>query len=225
MGRFLALLLKTNETMNLTAVRDPAEAWSRHLFDSLTLMPVLAEVGSGEDESGVRVLDVGSGGGLPGIPLAICMPDVTFTLLDSTAKKCAFMEHAVGELGLENVTVVHDRAEKAGAWGGKKNAGSIGLRGGFDVVTARAVGRLATLLELVVPFARVGGLCVLTKGEKAEEELLEAKRAMHLLNAAHAGTVETPTGRVVVVEKLRNTPKAYPRGIGEPKRKPLGVEG
>jgi len=228
LGRYLGLLLAVNQTMNLTAVREPGEAWTRHVFDSLTLLGVLGEVEAADREAGLRVLDVGSGGGLPGIPLAVCMPGARFTLLDSTAKKCAFMAHAARELGLENVTVVHDRAETAGAFAGKKRAGSAfnggGMRENFDVVTARAVGRLATLLELTVPFARVGGLCVLTKGQKAEEELAEAKRALHLLHAAHAGTVETPTGRVVVVEKLRKTPRDYPRGIGEAKRKPLGLE-
>lgn len=210
LGRYLALLLAANEAMNLTAVRDPAEAWERHLLDSLTLLPVLAEAGDA-----LSVLDVGSGGGLPGLPLAICTPGSRFTLMDATAKKCAFLDHAVSELGLANVTVVDARAEEAGR---------DRLRGAFDVVTARAVGRLATLLELTVPFAKVGGLCVLTKGQKAEEELAEAKRAMHLLHATHAGTIETPTGRIVVVEKRRETPRAYPRAVGEPKRRPLGKD-
>jgi 16S rRNA (guanine527-N7)-methyltransferase len=90
-------------------------------------------------------------------------------------------------------------------------------------VVSRAVGRLATLLELTVPLAKVGGLIVLTKGQKADEELAEAKQTLHMLHAAHAGTVDTPTGRLVVIEKLRDTPKMYPRGDGEPKRSPLGV--
>jgi Predicted S-adenosylmethionine-dependent methyltransferase involved in bacterial cell division len=92
-------------------------------------------------------------------------------------------------------------------------------------VLARAVGRLATLAEITVPFATVGGLCVLIKGAKADEELAEAKAALHLLHAAHAGTVATPTGRIVVLEKLRTTPRDYPRREGEPKRAPLGVKG
>lgn len=230
LGRYLALLLAANQTMNLTAIREPADAWDRHLLDSLTLLPVLAEAGAGADSS-LRVVDVGSGGGLPGVPLAICRPDAEFLLMDSTAKKCAFLEHCVQELGLENVRVVCARAEVAGQDRGKKiDRGGVSFREGalresFDVVTARAVGRLATLLELTVPLARVGGLCVLTKGQRAEEELAEAKGAMHMLHASHAGTIETPTGRVVVVEKLRKTPGTYPRAVGEPKRKPLGAPG
>jgi len=229
LGASLALLLAANETANLTAIRDPVEAWSKILLDSLALFPVLAEVEPAGERR--RVLDLGSGGGVPGIPLAICMPDTEFTLLDATAKKCAFLEHAAGELGLENVRVVCARAEEAGQDRGRKvdRAGASwregALRDAFDAVTARGVGRLAMLVELVVPFARVGGVCVLTKGERAGEELDEARQALHLLHAAHAGTVATPTGQLVVIEKLRPTPRAYPRAVGEPKRHPLGVDG
>ncbi len=230
LGRYLALLLETNRTINLTAIRDPEDAWTRHLLDSLTLVPILDDAAPGAGTP-ARVIDVGSGGGLPGLPLAICRPDCSFTLLDSTAKKCDFLEHCARELDLSNVRVVCARAEQAGHDRGKKidrggeSCREGALRESFDLVTARAVGRLATLLELTVPFARVGGLCALTKGQKADEELHEAKGAMRLLHAAHAGTVDTPTGRVVVFEKLRPTPKNYPRPAGEPKRKPLGTTG
>jgi len=216
LGRYLGLLLAVNKTMNLTAIKDPADAVERHLLDSLAVLQVLAgvEVAAGEP---LRLIDIGSGGGLPGLPIAICRGDAAVTLLDSTEKKCGFLKHAVGELGLENVTVLHERAETAARDRANK-------REKFDVVTARAVGRLASLAEITVPFAKVGGLCVLTKGQKADEELAEAKAALHLLHAAHAGTIETPTGRIVVLEKLRKTPGAYPREIGEPKRNPLGVD-
>lgn len=234
LGRYLALLLAANTKINLTAVRDPADAWMRHLLDSLTLLPVLDDAhpdAPPDADTPRRVIDVGSGGGLPGMPLAICRPDYAFTLLDSTAKKCAFLQHCVRELELSNVNVVcaraeqvgHDRGEKIDRGGESFLAGA--MRESFDFVTARAVGRLATLLELTVPLARVGGLCALTKGQKADEELREAKGAMHLLHAAHAGTIDTPTGRIVVFEKLRKTPRLYPRPAGEPKRKPLGTSG
>lgn len=229
LGRYLALLLAANELVNLTAIRDPGEAWTRHILDSLTLLPVIAEAAPAELEQPVRLIDIGAGGGLPGIPIAVCMPGVRVTLLDSTEKKCDFLRHAAAELGLTNVSVIHDRAEHAGQHRGERidSGGTTrfegALRGVFDVVTARAVGRLATLLEITVPFARVGGLCALVKGEQAESELAEAKQALHLLHAAHAGTIVTPTGRVVVIEKLRDTPRDYPRADGEPKRKPLGL--
>ncbi len=230
LGRYLALLLAANEQMNLTAVRDAEPAWERHLLDAVTLLPILAEAAPEDPAQPLRVIDVGTGGGVPGVPLAVCMPAARFTLMDATEKKCAFLDHVASELGLANLRVVCARAEEAGHFRGDKvNTAGVShrenaLRESFDVGVARAVGRLATLVELVSPFVRIGGLCALTKGEKADEELAEAKQALHLLHLAHAGTVETPTGRVVVLEKLRSTPKAYPRGDGEPKRSPLGVE-
>ena len=224
LGRYLGMLLEANRAFNLTAIRDPGEAWTRHVLDSLTLLGVLDEL-SPEEGRPMRVIDVGAGGGLPGLPLAIARSDIRVTLLDATAKKCAFLGNVSRELGLSNVEVLCARAEAAGQDRGERTGtGRVGARrDAYDLVTARAVGRMATLSELTVPFARVGGLVALIKGEKAGEELDEAKGALHLLHAAHAGTIQTPTGRIVVLEKLRQTPKLYPRRDGEPKRAPLGV--
>lgn len=220
LGLYLALLLDANERMNLTAIRDAGEAWERHVFDALTLVPVLADL-----PEGAEVADVGTGGGIPGLVLACVMPRVRFTLVDATGKKCDFVRDAAARIALANVTVLHARAERLGQDRGERTAaGRVGgHRGRYDAVVSRAVGRLASLAELTVPLAKVGGLIVLTKGQKADEELAEAKQALHMLHAGHAGTVDTPTGRIVVIDKLRDTPKAYPRGDGEPKRAPLGV--
>ncbi|MCA9286982.1 MAG: 16S rRNA (guanine(527)-N(7))-methyltransferase RsmG [Phycisphaerales bacterium] len=214
LGRYLWLLLETNTHHNLTAIKDADEAWTRHIFDSLTLTAVLGELAGSEAGQEPRVIDVGSGGGLPGIPLAIAMPGLRFTLLEATGKKAAFLRHATAELGLGNVEVVAARAESAGREDGRRDA--------YDAAVARAVGPLAVIAELTTPFVRTGGLAVLVKGERAEEELAAAKQALHLLHVGHAGTVETPTGRLVVLEKLRRTPKPYPRRDGEPRRVPLG---
>ncbi|MCC5821797.1 MAG: 16S rRNA (guanine(527)-N(7))-methyltransferase RsmG [Phycisphaerales bacterium] len=220
LGLYLALLLEANTRMNLTAIRDAEEAWEKHIFDALTIVPVLADL-----PDGAEVVDVGTGGGIPGLVLACVMPRAWFTLVDATGKKCDFVREAAGRIGLSNVVVLQERAERLGQdRGDKTGTGRVGgHRGRYDAVVSRAVGRLVTLLELTVPLAKVGGLIVLTKGQKAGEELAEAKQALHMLHAAHAGTVETPTGRLVVIEKLRDTPKAYPRGDGEPKKAPLGV--
>lgn len=214
------MLLHANTRMNLTALRDPNEAWDKHILDALTLMPLLSELGQG-----ARVIDIGSGGGLPGIPLAIAMPHLRFTLMDATTKKCDYLNQAVAALGLGNVRVVCARAEALGQDRGQKTATGRDdpHRETYDIAMARGVGRIATLAELSVPLVKVGGLVLMTKGQRAEEELSEAKQALHLLHAAHAGTVDTPTGKVVVLEKLRRTPRDYPRRDGEPKRAPLGV--
>lgn len=227
MGRFLGMLLRANEALNLTGVTDPEEAWRRHVLDSLTLIPMLAEL-----EAGAEVVDVGSGGGLPGIPLAIGMPHLNFTLMESTGKKAGFLEAAAAALGLTNVRVAAVRAERAGQDRGVR--GPSGRSGGhrerYDAVVARALGPLNVLAELTVPLAKApegstpGGIVLLIKGQKAAEELAEAAGALELLRASHSGTIETPTGRVVVLAKDGPTPRTYPRADGEPKRAPLGAK-
>jgi 16S rRNA (guanine527-N7)-methyltransferase len=220
LGRFLAMLMHANTRMNLTSVREADEAWDKHIFDSLTLIPLLAEL---DDNS--TIIDIGSGGGLPGIPLAIALPNLRFTLMDATKKKCDYLEQVASALGLSNVRVICSRAESLGQDRGEKTATgrADAHREHYDIAMARGVGQIPMLAEITVPLVKIGGLVLMTKGQRAEEELTNAKQALHLLHAAHAGTVETPTGRVVVIEKLRRTPRDYPRRDGEPKRAPLGV--
>jgi len=212
LGHYLALLRAGNELANMTAITEPAEMWMKHIFDALTLLPLLGEL-----PEGALVADVGSGAGLPGVPLAICTPHLRFVLIESTGKKAAFIRHAAEQLGLSNVSVLCERAEVLGQdWSQGR-----GHRERYDAVLARAVGRLAVVAELTVPLAKVGGLVLLTKGQRADEELAEAAGALQALQASHADTVATPTGRIVVIEKLGRTPKAYPRRPGEPARAPL----
>ncbi len=206
---YLAMLLDANTRFNLTAVTDPEQAWMRHIFDSLTLMPYISSA------EARRVIDVGSGGGLPGIPLAILMPEVHFTLLEATGKKARFLQDVARELALNNVTVINDRAETVGQ--DHKHH-----REQYDLVLARAVGRLPVLLELTVPLAKVGGHILAMKGEQAAQEIAESKQALHLLHCHVVETATTPTGVIVIIEKARKTPRAYPRSPGEPKRAPLG---
>lgn len=212
LGTYLALLLQANESMNLTAVRDPELAWTRHIFDSLTLLGMLSDLPDGS-----RVIDVGSGGGLPGLPLACGMPQLSFTLLESSGKKVAFLKRAAELLGLKNVRVVQERAEVAG-----QSRGPTGHREAYDAVLARAVGRLNILAELTVPLCKIGGRILLTKGAQAPEEVAEATKALHELKAVYVSTIETPTGHVVALEKSSATPRSYPRADGEPARVPIG---
>jgi len=212
LGGFIDLLLDTNRLFNLTAVKDSSKAWTKHILDSLSLIPQLAEEGV------EHVVDIGSGGGLPGIPLAITMPQVTFSLVESTKKKAVYLNEVVSQLGLDNVTVLADRAESLATTDG-------GFRDIADAVIARAVGPLNVLLELTIPFAKVGGVVIAIKGEKAEQEIEHANKALHVLHAKVESSRRTTTGTVVVIRKLKPTPKEYPRVAGEPKRSPIGNKG
>jgi len=214
MGLYLALLLDANTRFNLTAITDPDQAWTRHLLDSLTLLPFLLSIDQAEPGP-KRIIDVGSGGGLPGIPLAIAMPQDKFVLLEATGKKARFLEDAARRLELSNVQVVTDRAEAIGQDHQQH-------REQYDVVIARAVGKLPVLLELTVPLAKVGGFVLAMKGEQAQEEIAQSKSALHLLHAHVVDSIATPTGTIIVIQKQRKTPRIYPRRAGEPKRDPLG---
>ncbi|MEM1166729.1 MAG: 16S rRNA (guanine(527)-N(7))-methyltransferase RsmG [Planctomycetota bacterium] len=208
LARYVALLLANTERVNLTGVKDPAELWARHIFDALTLLAVLAELPDGS-----TVADVGTGGGLPGIPIAVSVPSVDVIMVEATGKKAAFLEMVIAQLGLPNAGVVCERAEDAGR--------DPALRERFDAVTARAVGPVRVITELCAPLCRVGGVLALVKGERASEELAEARAALHALHVTHETTMPTPTGRLIVLSKPRPTPRAYPRRPGEPKRSPL----
>lgn len=185
LGSYLALLLAMNEAVNLTAITEPAEAWSRHILDALSVLPELASL-----KEGARVLDVGSGGGVPGIPIAIARPDLRVTMLDATEKKVAFLRAVIERLGLENAEAVRGRAEELA---------KPPLAASFDAVTARAVAKISALLPWTAPFAKRGGRLVLIKGERAPIELAEAHKPLRRFRATHERTVTTPTGRVVVL--------------------------
>jgi len=213
LGRFLGLLLEANKTTNLTAITEPAQAWTKHVLDALTIVPVLAS------QQAKSVIDVGSGGGVPAIPLAIVMPDVKFTLLEATGKKVEFLNRAIAALDLSNARVLQGRAEAIGQ-DHKQH------REQYDAAIARALGHLAVVIELCGPLVKPTpdhGLVIAVKGAKAEQELEESGKALGLVGLRHLRTIETPTGRLVVLEKTTRTPRLYPRRDGEPARVPLGV--
>ncbi|MDG2094074.1 MAG: 16S rRNA (guanine(527)-N(7))-methyltransferase RsmG [Phycisphaerales bacterium] len=208
---YLSMLYEANQQMNLTAIREPHDVWTRHVQDSLSLFPTLASVKSS------TIIDVGSGGGLPGIPLAIVKPESRFVLLEATGKKATFLQSVVDRLSLGNVRVVAQRAEEAAAHGSAH-------RGAFDVVIARAVGPLPVLLELTVPFARVDGIVAAIKGERAAAEVEASAGALLTLRSEVVDLHKGSTGTLVLIRKTASTPRIYPRRSGEPKRRPLGEE-
>jgi 16S rRNA (guanine527-N7)-methyltransferase len=212
LGRFLAMLAHANEKMNLTAITEPDKMWERHILDSLTLMQVLSDV-----PEGGRVLDIGTGGGLPGVPLAICMPHLSFTLLDGTAKKIQFLDEAIAALALTNAHAAQGRAEVLAHEIGTRTdvAGKAQRTGGwreqFDAVLARAVGATKTLAEISVPFAKQHALVALIKGGKAQDELADAATVLKELKVVVRDIIPTPTGQIVILDKPTATPRLFPR--------------
>ncbi len=217
---FDALLTEANAAMDLTAVLEPEEAVDRHYLDSLTPLSLLSPQPCAGIPQGARVIDVGTGAGFPGIPLAIARPDIEVLLLDSQQKRVAFLCRAIEVLGLR-AQAVHARAEDA--------ARLPEHRDRYDVAVSRAVAGLPTLLELTLPFVRVGGHALAWKGPAALEELEDATRAAALLGAELRPPVPAPVpGRdwnhlLIAARKRAETVRQYPRKAGVPGRKPLGI--
>lgn len=211
------MLHERNQVVNLTAVRDLEGIERRLILESLRLLDRIHELTATDAP---RIMDLGSGGGIPGVVLAIAIPDASFMLLDATGKKVAFLQDCVDALGLTHVRAVHGRAEEL--------AHQLEWRGAFDLVTARAVTSLSALLELGLPFVRVNGWLALPKGPDIDDELKIATRAARKLGGSIAeasflpqvgSLVET---RLVLVRKESPTPGRFPRRAGLPARAPLG---
>jgi 16S rRNA (guanine527-N7)-methyltransferase len=212
-ARFRDLLAQA--PINVTAVRDPSEIERRHIGESLALLRALES--AGRLPSGARVIDVGSGGGLPGIPFAIARPDLSLTLLEATGKKAGFLDLAIQHLDLRHVRVLAFRAEAA--------AHHPDQRESYDVATARAVAPLTTLVELTLPFVRVGGALAALKGSRAEEEIAAAAGAVQRcgggLVEVHHLTAEHSRLRLLIVPKVAHSPDELPRRPGIPAKRPL----
>ena len=208
-------LVAVNEHMNLTAITERDEVYLKHFYDSLTLAWAYPELQTEE----LHMIDVGAGAGFPSLPLKIAFPQLQITIIDALNKRINFLRDLVKELGLEGVTVEHARAEEFG----NKTAPA---REQYDVATARALARLNVLGELTLPFVKGGGVLLAMKGSAADEELAEAKKAITTLGAEIGDQIDVslPNGdprSVIVIKKVKNTPKKYPRKPGDPVRKPL----
>lgn len=214
------MLFEANARTNLTAVRDVPGIERRLLLESLRLVEPLRQAPLIDQLGNRTLLDIGTGGGLPGMVLAIACPDIEMFLLDATGKKVAFLDDVVRELALTNVQTIHGRAEEVAHQPRYRNA--------FDLITARAVSSLAALLELGLPMLRTGGTMLLPKGVEIDDELASAHRAASMLNGEIVAadvlpdvgsTVET---RLVIARKAGPTPGKYPRRSGVPSKDPLG---
>ena len=211
-----ARLLCSYDRANVIGTRDVNQALLDHVLDSLSclLFPPLVQAS--------RISDVGSGGGLPGIPLALALPEASFTLLEATGKKVMFLQHAAESLGLPGVDIVNARVEEA--------AHELERRAAHDVCTVRAVASLPVLVEYCLPLLKVGGYMVAMKGHVSEEEYADGERAASLMGGGLLQTIDVPSlpemgqkaRRLVVLQKAVATPDVYPRRVGVPAKKPLG---
>ena len=206
--RYAALLVEKNAVMNLTAITAPAEIARLHFLDSLSLLTLAAFRAK-------RVLDVGCGAGFPGVPLKLGEPSIELTLLDSTAKRMAWLSgELLPALGLE-AECLTGRAEEL----------SVGRREGYDLCVSRAVARLNMLCELCLPYVKVGGSFLAMKGAQADDELAEANAAIRTLGGSVRRIAEYPIGdaihRVVIIDKVQKTPTKYPRRFAKIKQQPL----
>jgi 16S rRNA (guanine527-N7)-methyltransferase len=205
-------LVAWNERANLTAITGAEAIEVKHFLDSLTCLQALPQ------GDGLLVLDVGSGAGFPGLPLKIVRPDLRLSLLESVGKKVSFLQHMVQRLGLADVQILQGRAEDYGRQPEQRER--------YDVVFARAVAELRVLVELTLPFCRVGGVVIAQKRAGIDEEMRSAARAIDLLGGAldTALPVSLPDvepRQLLVLDKVAPTPLRYPRRAGIPEKRPL----
>jgi 16S rRNA (guanine527-N7)-methyltransferase len=211
--RYYRLLIEWNEKMNLTGITERVAVYEKHFYDSLTVA-LAVELGGGES-----LADIGSGAGFPSIPLKIAFPELKVTIVDALAKRVRFLEEVAAQLDLKEVLCLHGRAEDV--------ARLPEHRDQYEVVTARAVARLAGLNELCLPFARTGGVFVAMKGSDVWDELDESTYSLGKLNARLRDTIqlalpnEQAERHLVVIAKTGPTPRPYPRKAGVPLKTPL----
>lgn len=210
-SRYCSMLLETNKVMNLTAIEDPDEVYTRHFYDSLALMQFV----SFENKS---VIDVGCGAGFPGLPLKLANPTVSLTLLDSLDKRIRFLSTVCDDLGLSDVSCIHGRAEEVSRTDSRES---------FDFAVSRAVASLPMLCELCLPFVKLGGMLLAMKAEDCEEELATSTNAIESLGGTleekHVYTFPSSdcSRSLVMIRKTSPTPEKYPRRFAKIQKSPL----
>lgn len=210
---YYEMLVEWNQVMNLTAITEYDDVMKKHFVDSVSLIKAY------DVTRNANVIDVGTGAGFPGLALKIAYPDLQVTLLDSLNKRIQFLDAVIAKLGLVGVETIHGRAEDF-AKAGK-------LREKYDLAVSRAVANLSTLSEYCLPFVKVGGQFISYKSEKITEEMTAAENAIRILGGKVVNQVEfqLPESDIYrnlfVIEKVKDTPKKYPRKAGLPGKEPL----
>lgn len=212
--KYYELLIDWNQRMNLTTITDRDEVLQKHFIDSVLLLTKYDKT----EFKNKTIIDVGTGAGFPGIPLAIMLPQTNFILIDSLDKRITFLKTVLEKLGLSNVTLYHGRAEDFGK--------DTSFREQFDYCVSRAVAPLPILLEYCSPFIKVDGSLLLYKSIKTDQEVDESKHALDELNCK-IGEICTLSDDedykryIVEIHKIKETPTKYPRKAGKPKKNPL----
>lgn len=208
---YTKLLLEWNEKINLTAITDVNDIHVKHFIDCLEIAKYV--------KSGEKLIDIGTGAGFPGIPLKINNENLNVTLVDSLNKRVMFLNDVIEKLNLNGIEAIHARAEDMGK---DKN-----YREKYDVAVSRAVASLNVLVEYLLPLVKVGGRCICMKGPNAQEEIENAQNAIKILGGKidKIENLELPenggTRTIIIIKKIKNTDKKYPRKAGEPSKKPL----
>ncbi len=208
---YMQLLIEWNEKINLTAITEPEDIIDKHFIDSISIVPYIKE--------NSKILDIGTGAGFPGIPLKITLHGSKITLLDSLNKRIVFLEEVIQKLKLKDIKAIHSRAEEFA----KANE----QRESYDIVTSRAVARLNVLIEYMLPFVKIGGSCICMKSADINEELNETQKAIELLGGRiqKIDEIKLPntdiSRKFVIIEKIKQTPKKYPRKAGIPAKEPI----
>lgn len=209
--KYYEILVETNKVMNLTAITEFDEVIEKHFLDSLSLVRVF------DLNRNVKILDLGTGAGFPGIPLKITFPEIDIVLADSLNKRVKFLNEVVETLQLKQVETVHGRAEEL--------ARNKKYREQFDLCTSRAVANLSSLSEYCIPFVKEGGRFISYKSGEIEEEVDQAKRAIHVLGGkldqVYKFDLHEQKRSFVIIEKVKKTPAVYPRKAGTPTKEPL----
>lgn len=208
---YYEMLVEKNKVMNLTGITEWDEVLEKHFLDSISLIRVI------DLNKELRVMDMGTGAGFPGLPLKILFPDLKVTLADSLNKRVKFLQEVIDELELEGIEAIHGRAEDL--------AKDKNFRQQYDLSVSRAVANLSTLSEYCLPFVKIGGQFISYKSGECEEEVDASKKAIFVLGGKIKEVIKFELGEsgrsFIVIDKVNGTPKEYPRKAGTPAKKPI----
>ena len=207
--KYMVEILKWNDKVNLTAIKDEKEFIIKHFIDSLSISKYIKD--------SLKIIDIGTGAGFPGIPLKLNNKGLKITLIDSVNKKLNVIKEISNQMNLDNIEIIHTRAEDLAI---KKE-----YREKYDIATTRAVSNLSTTLEYMLPFLKVGGRAICMKGPNYIEELEDSKKAISILGGKLEKIENIEIGDtqriIIIVSKIKNTPLKYPRGQGKPLKEPI----